>query len=1296
MVQFTHLHVHSHYSILDGMSKVTDIVDKCMKNGMYSVALTDHGVMYGMKEFHDYVDKVNGKTKGEIKEAEAAAADETKTAEERQAAELKAKELKARIFKPIFGVEAYCARRKYTDKDKNVKVLNPESGREMIVDSSGWHLILLAKNKTGYFNLCKLVSISWIDGFYNKPRIDKDLLAQYHEGLICCSACLGGEIPQLIMSRKMDEAEAAIRWYKEIFGDDYYLEIQRHPTSGLDPAYDVWVRQQEVNPFILELAQKTNTKVVCTNDSHFLNKDHAEAHERLLCLSTGKTMEDANRLHYTKQEWLKTPEEMAELFADLPETLANTQEIVDKVETYSLNSDPIMPKFPIPEEFGTEEQYRQKLTEKDLFDEFTQNEKHEVVLEQADAEKKIKKLGGYNKLYRIKLEADYLAKLTWEGAHRRYGEELTEAQVEQITFELHIMKTMGFPGYFLIVMDFIRAAREELDVWVGPGRGSAAGSVVAYCLGITDIDPMKYDLLFERFLNPDRISLPDIDTDFADDGRQKVIEWVTDKYGADAVAHIITFGTMAAKSSISDVGRVQNVPLGMVKNVTTLVPDKFPDTIKDAKGKTPKVNLKNCIKYLPEMQQVLNGPDPSLSSMLSYAAELEGTVRQTGVHACGIIIGADDLKKYAPITVVEDKGSGFKMQATQYDGHYVESVGLIKMDFLGLINLRIMKEAVKLIKKRTGEDIDIFKVPIDDPVVYKLYAEGRTVGIFQFESPGMQKYLKELQPTVFEDLIAMNALYRPGPMDYIPQFINRKQGREPIEYDLPVMEKYLKDTYGVTVYQEQVMLLSRLLANFTRGESDKLRKAMGKKQLAVLAELKPKFIKQGTGNGHPADKLEKIWADWEKFASYAFNKSHATCYSWVSYQTAYLKAHYPAEYMAALLTSCKDTIAEVSKYMDECKKMGLKVHGPDVNVSDLNFNVSKEGAVMFGMGGIKGVGDGAVEAIVTEREANGPYKDIYDFVERVNLTACNRKTMESLALAGAFDSLPDVKREHFFALMPDGMTGCEMLLRYGNNYQTDKKMNQASLFGEMMEQAISRPKLPEILNEWTELERLNREKEVVGIYLSSHPLDQYSFVMRYLVNTPMVSVTDDYMKTLAGKTYVCAGVVSSVRTGLSKQGKPYMIPHIEDMSGGGDVPLFGEDYAKFANYFTPNSFVCVFGAVEVSKYDPNKTFRKVRQVMFLSDVLKEGTVKSVTLKIDLSKLDKMMISTLQTTLKPNKVRNHPAEPDAAPKVPIKFQIWDPKRKIELRMATQTYCAELNRELINMVDETEGIEMTVTQ
>ncbi|MBP5259725.1 MAG: DNA polymerase III subunit alpha, partial [Paludibacteraceae bacterium] len=1048
MMNFVHLHVHSHYSILDGMSKVPALIDKCMKNGMHAMALTDHGNMYGIKEFLDTADKVNGKPKKAVKECEEAIAKETDPAKkaelERKLVELKQALADFVPFKPIVGIETYCAHESFADE----KLPGHKQHR-------GWHLILLAKNKRGYLNLCKLSSKAFTEGFYYNARIDHELLEKYHEGLICCSACLGGEVPQKIMKEGEEAAEQSVLWFKRLFGDDYYLEMQRHKTDKPGGDRTTFERQQEVNEVLMRLAQKHGIKLIATNDVHFVEEDHAEAHDRLICLSTGKDFDDPNRMHYTKQEWLKTPAEMEAAFSDIPYVLENTLEIAGKIETYSINSDPIMPKFAIPESFGTEEEYRKKITEQQLFDEFTRDEHGQVVLSQEDAEKKIKKLGGYEKLYRIKLEADYLASLAWEGARKRYGDELTDEQRERIIFELHIMKTMGFPGYFLIVQDYIRAAREELDVWVGPGRGSAAGSVVAYCLGITDLDPLRYDLLFERFLNPDRISLPDIDVDFDDDGRGRVLDWVTQKYGADHVAHIITYGTMAAKSAVADVGRVQKIELSEVNRIKGYIPDDFKQTINpetgkpfdDGKTKVPKVNLKNCFAYIGELTAArYNDANPAISSMLKYAEQLEDTNRQVGIHACGVIIGADDLTNVAPVCTIRDKETDSDVVVTQYDGHYVESVGLIKMDFLGLKTLSLLKEAVRNVKKTRGIDVDIFNIPIDDELTYQLYQEGRTIGTFQFESPGMQKYLKELKPTQIEDLIAMNALYRPGPMDYIPQFIRRKQGLEPITYDIPIMEKYLKDTYGVTVYQEQVMLLSRLLANFTRGEADTLRKAMGKKIAAMLAMLKPKFLEGGKKNGHDPKVLEKIWADWEKFASYAFNKSHAACYAWVSYQTAYMKAHYPAEYMAANLTRSKDSITDVTKFMEECKAMNISVLGPDVNASDLNFVPDKDGNVRFGLGGVKGVGEGAVAAIVDEREKNGPYRDIYDFFARVNLNACNRKTLESLVLSGAFDSLGSETREQFFATNTKGESMLELLMRYGNHMQQSSNRNDLTLF----------------------------------------------------------------------------------------------------------------------------------------------------------------------------------------------------------------------------------------------------------
>ncbi len=1176
-MSFVHLHVHSNYSILDGMSKVPDLVKRAMQLGMPALALTDHGCMYGIKEFVDLVGKAN---KGAEKP-----------------------------LKPIIGIETYCARRSRLLKDNQVKELNGE-GKEIIIDRGGWHLILLAKNKQGYKNLCKLSSIAFIDGFYNRPRIDKELLEQYHEGLIVTSACLGGEIPQLILKGQIDEAEKSIRWFKNLFGDDFYLEVQAHKCDIEVLNEAIYKRQERVNKVIYELAEKTQTKVVASNDVHFVLESNADAHERLVCMNTKKELGDPSGMYYTKQEWLKSAEEMHKCFPDHPEVISNTLEVADKVEVFSIESGPIMPKFDIPAEFGTEEEYRQKFTEEDLFNEFTQDEKGNVVMSREDAESKIKKLGGYDKLYRIKLEADYLAKLAWEGAKIRYGEELTDEQYERIVFELHIMKTMGFPGYFLIVQDYIRAAREELGVSVGPGRGSAAGSVVAYCLKITDVDPLKYDLLFERFLNPDRISLPDIDVDFDDEGRGAVLEWVTKKYGKEKVAHIITYGTMATKSSIKDVGRVQKVSLPDVNKIVSYIPDKFPESLADpATKKVPKVNVANCMKYVDEIKAATYGPDENISSMLEYASQLEGTVRQVGIHACGVIIGADDLTNYAPLSVVKDKATGEDIVVTEYDGHYVESVGLIKMDFLGLSTLSIIKETLHNIKLTHGIELDIDKIPLDDKKTFQLYCEGKTVGTFQFESAGMQKYLRQLKPSTFEDLIAMNALYRPGPMDYIPQFIRRKHGEEKIEYDIDIMEKYLKDTYGITVYQEQVMLLSRLLAGFTRGQSDSLRKAMGKKIMAILEELKGKFLEGGKKNGHDEKVLEKIWGDWEKFASYAFNKSHATCYSWVAYQTAYLKAHYPSEFMAALLTQNKDDITKVTTFMAECKKMGIKVFGPDVNKSELHFSADKDGNIRFGLGGIKGVGEGAVECIINERKQNGEYKTAFDFFERINQSQCNRKVMENLVLSGALDDLEGITREQYFAPVDkdNKSTFLEVLTRFATKYQMDKMNQTMSLFGDMEEVQVQRPVPPKV-EKWSVIEKLNKEKDLIGIYLSAHPLDEYKVLMRVLCNAKLQELTDlntFSQRVSLGGTVAVAGIVKSYMIGTNKYNKPFARFEIEDYSGTHTFHLGGDAFKNYANLLVENAYLMVYAVLDY--HWKAKSERAKR---------KRGTLPDMTVDID--------------------------------------------------------------------------------
>ncbi len=1185
MEDFVHLHVHTQYSILDGQAAIPKLVDKAINNGMRGMAITDHGNMFGIKEFFNYCNKVN---KGK--------SDEEK-------------------FKPIFGCEVYCARRDLHLKENNG------------LDKSGWHLILLAKNEVGYHNLIKIVSEAWVDGYYHRPRTDHKSIEKYHEGIIASSACLAGEIPRYVKNGQIAEAEKSIEWFKSIFGEDFYIELMRHEVK--DPMQranrDTFKEQKAIEPTLIELARKHNVKLICTNDSHFVDEENAEAHDRLLCLSTGKDLDDPNRMLYSKQEWFKTREEMNDVFKDIPEALSNTIEILDKVETYNIDHAPIMPFFAIPEEFGTEQEWRDKYTDEDIFNEFTRDENGNVVLTQEEAEKKIKKLGGIDKLYRIKFEADYLKSITYEGAKKLYGDPIPEDIKTRLDFELHVMKTMGFPGYFLIVQDFINSARKELGVWVGPGRGSAAGSAVAYCLGITKIDPVKYDLLFERFLNPDRISLPDIDTDFDDDGRGKVLQWVTEKYGAEKVAHIITYGTMATKLAIKDVGRVQKVPLATVNAICKAIPDKLPS------GK--KMTIPNAIECVPELKDAATSPDPLLRDTMRFAQMLENNVRNTGVHACGTIICRDAIDDWVPVSTADDKDTGEKVRCTQYDGHVIEETGLIKMDFLGLKTLSQLKEAVVNIKESLGIDADVDLFNIQDPATYQLYCDGRTVGTFQFESAGMQKYLRELQPSVFEDLIAMNALYRPGPMDYIPEFIDRKQGRKPIEYDIPCMEKYLKDTYGITVYQEQVMLLSRQLADFTRGESDALRKAMGKKKKDIVDAMKPKFIEGGKKNGHDPEILGKIWSDWEKFASYAFNKSHATCYSWVAYQTAYLKANFPAQFMAAVMSRSLDKIDEIRKLMDECKAMGINTLGPDVNESRHKFSVNFESDIRFGMAAIKGVGESAVQAIIEEREKNGPFTSFFDFFGRVNLSQCNKKNIENLILAGAFDCFKEISREVFFAPgSKQGENFLDVMVRYGNSFQQDKFQAQTSLFGGM-EISVTHPAVPKNVPVWGTLERLNKERELVGIYLSAHPLDEYSIILDYVCNTKLNQL--EQKEELAKMEEVTVGgIVTNVRTGESKNGKMYGIAKMEDFAGNGEIPLFGNDWVAYRNYFVEGTSLFIRLKVEPSRYRPGTYNTIVKSVELLAEV-KDKAIQKITFDVPLDKLTSTMVEDLAEIVKEN-------------------------------------------------------------
>ena len=1252
MQDFVHLHVHTYYSILDGQASVSKLVDKAVADGMKGIAITDHGNMFGIKELFDYCNGVNKKLKADGKEP----------------------------FKPIFGCEMYVA---HHNKEDMVKANG---------DLGGYHLIVLAKNFNGYKNLIRLVSRAWVDGYYGRPRTDRKDLAMFHKDLIICSACIGGEVPKKILAGDIDGAREAVEWYHNIWGDDYYLELQRHEVT--DPSImanrETFPLQQKANRVLMDFAKEYGIKLICTNDSHFVDKENAEAHDHLLCLSTGKDLDDPDRMRYTKQEWFKTKEEMNEIFSDVPEALSNTLEILDKVETYNIESDPIMPFFPIPESFGTEEEWRKKYTEEDLYKEFTSDENGENQMSEEDGQKKIKKLGGYDKIYRVKFEADYLAKLAYEGAQRIYGsgtpDNLTADKLikgsygipedveDRIRFELHIMKTMGFPGYFLIVSDFINSARDELGVWVGPGRGSAAGSVVAYCLGITKIDPLKYDLLFERFLNPDRISLPDIDTDFDDDGRGKVLQWVMNKYGKENCAHIITYGTMAAKNSIKDVARVEKLPLDRSNALCKAMPDRLPD------GMKPK--LANYLKCTPELQQAEASADPREANTIKYAKMLEGTVRSTGIHACGFIICRDPISDHVPVSTADDPDfPEIKTAVTQYDGHVIESTGLIKMDFLGLKTLSEQKECCKLVKQTRGIDIDLDHIPIDDPATYKLYQEGRTVGTFQFESAGMQKYLRELHPTVFEDLIAMNALYRPGPMDYIPSFIARKNGREEIKYDIPCTEKYLKDTYGITVYQEQVMLLSRQLANFTRGESDALRKAMGKKKKDIVDKMKPKFIEGGVSNGHDPKILEKIWADWEKFASYAFNKSHAACYSWVAYQTAYLKANYPAEFMASLMTRRRSDIKEITKLMDECKALGIPTKGPDVNESMDGFTVNKKGEIRFGLSGIKGMSDAAVQAIIAEREANGPYTDIYSLVERVPSSSMNKKALECLAISGGLDCF-GIQREQYVTGNSGGYTFIDMLSRYGSQYQAAKAEAANSLFGDFGSVEITKPK-PVQAQEWSSIERLNRERDLVGIYLSAHPLDEYAVVLKKKCNKQCCELGSDADKEELAKldTVTVGGIVTGLREGFTKRGTPFGIVTLEDYGGAGEIAFF-DDWAQWRGMFIEGS--SLFIKIKYEKKYPTSTYisSKVLSVEYLANV-RDKLIRKITLRINVDDLTELDATELL-----NEIEDSPGN------VEIDIQCHSVKLMRPVNLVSRSRKVSVKKSLIDLLETKPAIDYMI--
>ena len=1253
-MKFTHFHVHSQYSILDGAASIPGLIEKAKADGQAALALTDHGNMFGIKLFYDTC-----RQKG---------------------------------IKPILGCEAYVARVSLYNKEKPI-------------DRSGEHLIILAKNLTGYLNLVKLCSTAFCDGFYYRPRIDKTQLEKHHEGLIISSACLGGEIDQKIMAGDLEGAEKAALWYKNLFGEDYYLEVMRHPAADPKQRAEIYDNQQRCIQEKIKIARKLNIKLIATNDVHFLNEEDAEAHDLLICLNTRKDIDDPTRMRYTRQEWFKTTQEMIDLFPDLPEAIENTQEITDKVEEYELDSDPLMPVFPIPPELGTEEEYRQKFSQEDLFNEFTRDEKGNVVLTEEEANKKIKKLGGYDRLYRIKLEADYLKELTMKGVVKRYGENPSPEIMERIIFELHIMKTMGFPGYFLIVQDFIQAAR-DMGVIVGPGRGSAAGSAVAYCLGITNIDPIKYDLLFERFLNPDRISLPDIDVDFDDAGRQQVLEWVTEKYGADKVSHIVTFGSMAAKMAIKDVARVLKLELSEANRLAKMVPE------------APKMTLKKAYKENPDLEKEKQSLNPLISKTIQFAETLEGSIRQTGVHACGILISRDPLTDHIPIMPTE----GESLMTTQYDGHFVEPIGLIKMDFLGLRTLSIIKTCLDNIKKSKHIVLNENEIPLDDEETFKLFTRGDTTGLFQFESPGMKKHLRALQPNRFEDLVAMNALYRPGPMEYIPSFIRRKHGEEPIEYDHPMMEPYLKDTYGITVYQEQVMLQSRALGLFTRGQSDTLRKAMGKKKFELLAELKGKFVEGCKNNpdfvqgakekGKDVEELvNKIWGDWEAFASYAFNKSHSVCYAYIAYQTGFLKAHYPAEFMAANLSNNLSDITKVTVFMDECKRMGLSVLAPDVNESYNDFTVNSHGQIRFGMAAIKGVGEAAVEKIIEEREKNGPYKDVYDFFERIDYKSVNKKTIENLVTAGGLDSF-GYHRAQYLHLVDATTTVLDNLVNYGQKNQQDSMNLQATLFGELDGFEVTKPNIPDC-EPWHDYEKSKKEKELIGIYLTSHPLDPYKLEMQLLC-TPVEELNSG-LETFKGKEINIAGIITAKREGKTKTGKDFGILTLEDFSGTYELAFFGKDYTDFRQYFIDETAIYVKGKVGPKWGKEGNELTFTIQKVGLLEALTENAIRSITLQVDIEKLTLETVTEIhelfttdvnsesykeaqqkaaeQRTQKNSDPENFEEPATVQNDIPLNFMLFD-RQGNSVKMFSRTCKIRRSRELYEYFENNDSIKMKI--
>ena len=1168
-MSFAHLHVHTQYSILDGLSNIKALFQRAEELGQRGLAITDHGNMFGVKDFCDIAAGFPS-------------------------------------VKPIIGCEVYVTRHydhKIKDKEHN----------------KYYHLILLAKNYNGYKNLMKIVSTGHIEGFYTRPRVSHEVLEQYHEDLICCSACMAGEVPRDILAGDFDAAEKAIEWHKRVFGQDYYLEVMMHRTEVPGLSTDVYERQKEYCEHIFSLAGKHGVKVVATNDVHFVRKEDGPTHDRLICLTTNADVDDPKRLRYTQQEYLKSEEEMLSIFPDHPEAIENTMEVLDKIERYEINRGHVLPKFQIEQSFLDNIDAHLK-----EYEEIIDNGKYEI---RKDHDGNI-----IEKTYRgdeFCTSVAFLCHLTYQGARGRYGDTLTAEQQERIHFELMTISYMGFPDYFLIVQDFINWGRRN-GVSVGPGRGSAAGSCVAYCLGITNLDPIKYDLLFERFLNPERISMPDIDVDFDDEGRYRVIQYVQEHYGADHISHVVTFGTMAAKSSVKDVARISKLPIAESNRLTKMIPDKPIVVRENGEDKEYKPTLANSIKYIKELNNEYENGEPLVREVLDYALKLEGCIRQTGIHACAMIIGRGNLTDYIPITMGVDKATGQEVWVSQYEGSKIEDVGMLKMDFLGLKTLSIIDRCLALIKKRHGEVIDIEKIPIDDPKVFDLYSRGDTKSIFQFESPGMKEWLIKLHPERFEDLIAMNALYRPGPMDYIPDFVAGKNDPSKIHYDLPAMEEFLKETYGVTVYQEQVMRLSQKLAGFSKGKADKLRKAMGKKKKDVLDSLKGDFMKGALANGYPEDTLEKIWKDWEAFAKYAFNKSHATCYAWVSYQTAWLKAHYPSEFQASNLTQNSDNMEEMKEIMADCRKAGIKVLSPDVNESEAHFSVNKSGDVRFGLGGLKGFGDNVVAAIIKEREDHGLFEDVFDFAERMS-GVVNRRSFETLVYSGALDSF-NIKRSQYFLEMKGGNLFIDELLRYADLYSNDTLDSAASLFGDIEELKPVRPEVPVFTAAEDTLFLLQKEKEYVGMYLSSHPLDRYRFEIDNFATCPLKTLQERIdeceSKEKVEKISFC-GIVSDLKTLTTKSGTPGARVMLEDFSGNYELALFGNDYQSYLPMTQMHASLYIEAEI-APRYRVSEEERRAGKKapyslklkdMCLLGLISEKFVKSIEFTIDTQRLD---------------------------------------------------------------------------